>query len=1134
MRGKIYYFNIYLIILIILFSSLALADSNFDKLDKSKFRGDLLDDIKNKKVKGSTSPDFERILVISKQNKEYTKAKFDQDKGILNKLSEFVGEPKATFIGQNGILTAINYNLNDLEILQKISNDPDVMSIRKDIIYLLRDDAVKIINSDIVNNMTVNGENITGKGQSICLVDTGVDYNHTELKNYTILGHDYIDGDEYPMDTAGHGTHIAGILHATAPEAKIVAVRFCDDGNDCSIFKLQKGVNWCLNHLAEYNITTISLSVGDGGQHTSNGTNGTTWCPIYLDDEFQTALSHDMFIASGSGNEGFTKGINYPGCSPYSTAVGATTKTDVMASYTNTHPTLLDFLAPGSSISSTNDGGGYTTMHGTSMATPFVAAAGVLLRQNYELHNLSANMSLIKDALVKTGVSIPDGSHNWPRIDVAAAINNITCYRDSDCGNNSYTQEYCGADENVYKNLTAHTCVKPGSVDNDACSVNISPVLIEDCPDTCTNGTCDPVECFDESDCGTDAWVGADYCNNSDKYHDYLNYTCNNPGLSSSYCSNETVSLLNESCSYGCDQGVCVACSSNSDCGTDFYSGLYCNNEDVYTNFTQYTCSNPGNANATCTNTSTPELNQSCSYGCDQGVCVACSVDGDCGTDFYSGLYCNNDDIYTNFTQYTCSNPGTINANCSSSTTPELNQTCPDTCTNGTCDPVECFDESDCGVDGYTANYCIEDDIYNDYIDYTCSNPGLSISYCSNTTQPILNQTCAYQCSSGQCMICYKDSDCGTDDYIGDRYCSGNDVKQIYRNYVCLNPGTNISQCNHSENEITRDTCTNSCINGTCDDIECYSDSDCGKNNFIGNRYCNDGDVWQTYRKYGCTNPGTSSSSCSYSEEDKERKECEYGCEQGICIENPDSNYTCSSDSDCGENNFVGNSWCVDSSVYQKYRTYTCINPSTFSSYCSYSDSIQLKQECTVNCIDGSCIVDTCSIESDCGIDTWFGPTYCNSTDVYQQYRNWSCINSTCSYTENAILKQSCAFNCSAGVCIDENGSGSGNADLKISYFVLQHPENPTAGNPVTFAFNLENTGNTTLNNTEWKLSPGNGVAIIGFISKLSPGNRMIIVRKVTYAESGTYYSKAIADPRNNIYEFDEANNQKEIIVNVN
>jgi|GEM_PF-2407592 len=134
-------------------------------------------------------------------------------------------------------------------------------------------------------------------------------------------------------------------------------------------------------------------------------------------------------------------------------------------------------------------------------------------------------------------------------------------------------------------------------------------------------------------------------------------------------------------------------CNTNSDCGTNGYTGSpFCQGNNVYQNFITYTCQNPGTSNAQCVSNTTAQLKQTCSANqvCSNGACVnqtiACNTNSDCGTNGYTGSpFCQGNNVYQNFITYTCQNPGTSNAQCVSNTTAQLKQTCSNGCYNGVC-----------------------------------------------------------------------------------------------------------------------------------------------------------------------------------------------------------------------------------------------------------------------------------------------------------------------------------------------------------------------------------------------------------------------------------------------------------------
>ena len=297
--------------------------------------------------------------------------------------------------------------------------------------YIVLDTSVPLINATNTWLQQINGINITGKGEAVCVIDTGVDYNHTSLGggwgNKVIGGYDFYNMDSDPMDDQGHGTHCAGIISSThstykgvAPDAKIIAIKVCSAGGSCPDDDIIAGIEWCIANKSIYNISVISMSLG-GGLYSS-----------YCDSDnvanaSNIAAANGIAVFAASGNDAISTRISSPACGSNVTSVGATTKSDVIADYTN-RAAILDILVTGSSITSTYKGGGLATMSGTSMATPHAAGAAALLIQYQKLYNgLNLTPSEVESLFKKNGKTIHDSANglNFSRINVLASINSI-------------------------------------------------------------------------------------------------------------------------------------------------------------------------------------------------------------------------------------------------------------------------------------------------------------------------------------------------------------------------------------------------------------------------------------------------------------------------------------------------------------------------------------------------------------------------------------------------------------------------------------------------------------------------------------------------------------------------------------
>src|SRR3989344_6359478 len=147
----------------------------------------------------------------------------------------------------------------DLETLQALEESKFVEEINLDYpIKAFLTDGTGLVNSSIVNPLKVDGVNLTGIDQTVCIIDTGVNYNLAALggglgSGYRVVsGYDFVNSDNNPMDDNGHGTHVAGILSANgiitgvAPNSKVLAVKALNNLGDGAEADIISGLEWCI------------------------------------------------------------------------------------------------------------------------------------------------------------------------------------------------------------------------------------------------------------------------------------------------------------------------------------------------------------------------------------------------------------------------------------------------------------------------------------------------------------------------------------------------------------------------------------------------------------------------------------------------------------------------------------------------------------------------------------------------------------------------------------------------------------------------------------------------------------------------------------------------------------------------
>jgi len=154
-----------------------------------------------------------------------------------------------------------------------------------------------------------------GNGIVVSIIDTGIDLNHPDLEGQIIGGYDFVDNDEIPEDTNGHGTQVAGIiasngnLKGIAPNSKILMYKVSEDGESVPSHLIIKAIEKSIEDSAD--IINISLGI--------NQTN------TKIDQAVNKAVKNNIFVVTAAGNFGpELSTIGSPGINPNAITVGAT------------------------------------------------------------------------------------------------------------------------------------------------------------------------------------------------------------------------------------------------------------------------------------------------------------------------------------------------------------------------------------------------------------------------------------------------------------------------------------------------------------------------------------------------------------------------------------------------------------------------------------------------------------------------------------------------------------------------------------------------------------------------------------------------------------------------------------------
>jgi subtilisin family serine protease len=291
---------------------------------------------------------------------------------------------------------------------------------------------------------------LRGVGQTVAVIDSGIAYDHVALGAGFGAGHrvvggwDFAEDDANPYDDAPagfHGTLVAGVIgsdDATHPGAAtgvdFVALRVFDDQGGGGFARVAQALQWVHEHRESfrYPITTVNLSVG------ANLDPGNTPPLDLLEPRFAQLKADGIFVAVAAGNafeNTNVHGLSYPAASQCVVPVASLNDDGQLSTFSQRDSRIL--AAPGEHVTSTVPshlfgGGGiandFAYAHGTSLATPYVAGASVLVREALqEAGYADITQDTIETHLRQTADSFVDAQtdQTYLRMNIRRAVDSL-------------------------------------------------------------------------------------------------------------------------------------------------------------------------------------------------------------------------------------------------------------------------------------------------------------------------------------------------------------------------------------------------------------------------------------------------------------------------------------------------------------------------------------------------------------------------------------------------------------------------------------------------------------------------------------------------------------------------------------
>lgn len=253
---------------------------------------------------------------------------------------------------------------------------------------------------------------LAGEGQSIAIIDTGIT-KHPDFcfgENRITYFKDFVNGKDEPYDDNGHGTFVAGVCagngalskgyySGVAPKAKIISLKALNGQGEASADKILDAMEWVYDNHKKFNIGVVCMSFGSE--------------PLGYNDPIMAGAealwNEGVVVVAAAGNSGPEfQTIKSPGVSSKVITVGGFNDNRFddenynndffeVADFSSRGPAFSrfkpDLIAPSVDIISCGIKKPYTSLSGTSVATPMIAGIALLM--------LERDNSLTPDTLKK-------------------------------------------------------------------------------------------------------------------------------------------------------------------------------------------------------------------------------------------------------------------------------------------------------------------------------------------------------------------------------------------------------------------------------------------------------------------------------------------------------------------------------------------------------------------------------------------------------------------------------------------------------------------------------------------------------------------------------------------------------------
>jgi thermitase len=410
------------------------STQNFPKFVKGEYIVKLKSGASVQSLNSSQNGKLSQIIKVGKSNFAIMKSNFSLEQlrnSLDNSTIDYI-EPNFIYYTQ-GFQTSKNFSADEISSIQseKLNSYIPADEFFTKLWGLHNESALNRLNARGADIDAIEAWKITtgDKKVVIAVIDTGIDYNHPDIKPNMwintaeangqadvdddgngiiddIHGAAFVSGKTTgnPLDDHSHGTHCAGTIAAAHNEqgvagvmanVRLMGVKFLSKSGSGTTADAIKAINYA----TQMGANAMSNSWGGGAYSKA------------LEDAIKEANAKGIVFIAAAGNSKSNNDTNpsYPASYPVENiiSVAAHDINDKLATFSSYGAKSVHVAAPGVDILSTVLSGKYATYSGTSMATPHVSGVIGLMLSKMNTTARSKSLALIKESLVKTATAAP-------------------------------------------------------------------------------------------------------------------------------------------------------------------------------------------------------------------------------------------------------------------------------------------------------------------------------------------------------------------------------------------------------------------------------------------------------------------------------------------------------------------------------------------------------------------------------------------------------------------------------------------------------------------------------------------------------------------------------------------------------